>query len=220
MAAITNPLSSLLRRGRRLRRRYKDDTDGATAVEFAIVAVPFLGLIFGILELALVFFTTSVLTQSISDTGRLVRVGAFQGCGTVKEFKALICDGMQNLMNCEANLRVDLITGASFQSVSLADPGLSGLDPDDEDKEIDDGTYVDTGPGAPVVLQASFYYPLALPNFMTRLETIPNSQRHVIMATTAFRNEPFPAGTTCRPGLLEQIEGLTNDTLDGLGDLL
>lgn len=208
MARSTQRISDSLRRLRGLRRRYKSESDGATAIEFGIVALPFLGLVFGILELALVFFTGAVLTQAMSDTGRLVRVGAFQGCGANAEFKALICSNMSNLMNCQANLRVDLTTANSFQSVTLADPGLSGLDPDDDDVEIEDGLYQDTSAAEPVVLRGTFYYPLALPNFMTRLESIPGSGRHVISVATAFRNEPFPAGTTCSQSVADQLASL------------
>jgi Flp pilus assembly protein TadG len=214
MTGSTGHISSSLRRLRVLRRRYKSDSEGATAIEFAIVALPFLGLIFGILELALVFFTSAVLTQSIGDTGRLVRVGAFQGCGTASEFKSIICDKMSNLMNCRANLRIDLTTAANFQSVTMSDPGMSGLDPDDDEAEIQDGTYQETGPSEPVVLRGTFYYPLALPNFMTQLESIPGSRRHVISATTAFRNEPFPAGTSCNASVLGQLTSIA----EGLAD--
>lgn len=215
MTIKSGGLLAKVHRFRRLKQRYENDADGATAIEFAIVSIPFLGLIFGILELALVFFTSAVLTQSISDTGRLVRIGAFQGCGNVAEFKQLICQNMQGLMNCQANLRVDLTTAASFQAVTLADPGLSGLDPDDDDAEIEDGTYVDTGPSEPVVLRATFYYPLILPNFMTRLESIPNSRRRIITATTAFRNEPFPPGTSCNSSVSDQLAGSFRQTLGG-----
>lgn len=208
MTGSTGHISATLRRLRVLRRRYRSDAEGATAIEFAIVALPFLGLIFGILELALVFFTGAVMTQAMSDTGRLVRVGAFQGCGNVSEFKALVCDKMSNLMNCEANLRIDLSTASGFQTITMPDPGLSGLDPDDEDAEIVDGTYVNTGPSEPVVMRGTFYYPLALPNFMTRLESIPGSRRHVISAATAFRTEPFPVGTSCDPSVSDRITTL------------
>lgn len=208
MARSIGHISSLLRHLRGVRRRYRDDAKGATAIEFAIVALPFLGLIFGILELALVFFTGAVMTQAMSDTGRLVRVGAFQGCGSATEFKAIVCDKMSNLMNCEANFRIDLTTASGFQTIALSDPGLSGLDPDDDDAEIDDGTYVDTGPSEPVVMRGTFYYPLALPNFMTRLESIPGSRRHVITASTAFRTEPFPIGTSCNSSVSDDITRL------------
>lgn len=210
MTGFTGYMSSKLRRLRGVRRRYRADAEGATAIEFAIVALPFLGLIFGILELALVFFTSAVMTNAMSDTGRLVRVGAFQGCGNAAEFKALVCDKMSNLMNCNANLRIDLTTASGFQSITLPDPGLSGLDPDDEDATIVDGTYVDTGPSAPVVMRGTFYYPLALPNFMTRLESIPGSRRHVISASTAFRTEPFPTGASCDPSIADRITSLAS----------
>lgn len=203
-------ISSTLRRLRAVRRRYRNDAEGATAIEFAIVALPFLGLIFGILELALVFFTSAVMTNAMNDTGRLVRVGSFQGCGSASEFKALVCDKMSNLMDCKANLRIDLTTASGFQAITLPDPGMSGLDPDDEDAKIVDGTYENTGPSAPVVMRGTFYYPLALPNFMTRLESVPGSRRHVISATTAFRTEPFPSGSSCSQSVSDRITALAD----------
>ena len=204
---MTTSMSEYMKRARQLYRRYRRDTEGATAVEFGIVAVPFLALLFGILELALIFFIGAAMSQSVSDTGRLVRFCAFQGCGQASEFNALVCDGMKDLMGCQKNLRIDLMTGSDFQSVSIVDPGDGGLDPDDPDKDVDDGTYANTGPSDPVILTATFYYPMALPNFMTRLESIPGSGRHVITATTAFRNEPFPSGATCSPTLSAKLGG-------------
>lgn len=212
---MTASVSDFMRRLRRLRRRYREETDGATAVEFGIVAIPFLALVFGILELALIFFIGSAMSQSVSDTGRLVRVGAFQGCGKAAEFKALVCDGMKGLMGCENNLRIDLMTASSFQSVKIVDPGDGGVDPDDDDKAVDDGTFATTGPSDPVILKATFYYPMALPNFMTRLESIPGSGRHIITSTTAFRNEPFPAGSTCNTSLVNRIKDAAGDVAGG-----
>ena len=40
---------------RRLLRRFRGDRSGATAVEFAMVSVPFFGLLFAIFETAFVF---------------------------------------------------------------------------------------------------------------------------------------------------------------------
>ncbi|WP_298916084.1 TadE/TadG family type IV pilus assembly protein [uncultured Algimonas sp.] len=194
---------------RRLPHRYRRDAQGATAIEFAIISVPFLGLIFGILELALIFFTSSVMTQAMSDTGRLVRVGAFQECGSAKEFKALVCDGMNNLMKCEDNLRIDLVSGSDFQSVTLPVVGMSELDPDDPGKKIETGVYEKTGPSEPVVMRGTFYYPLVLPNVMTRLESIPDSRRHIITVSTAFRTEPFPADAQCSDDMNTRIAELS-----------
>lgn len=204
------------RRAEAWQQRYARDAHGATAIEFAILAVPFLAILFAILELALIFFTGAIMTQAISDTGRMVRVGSFQGCGSASEFKALVCNRMKNMMNCQANLRVDLFTASDFQSVVMTDPGMSGLDPDDEDSEIEDGEFADTNAGEPVVLRGTFYYPLALPPVITRLENLSGSGRHVISVSTAFRNEPFPENDTCNSSILDEID----DVLDGAGDLV
>ena len=56
----TAPKASMLRRFRRNRR-------GSAAVEFALVAPIFFGLLFAILELAMVFFASQVLETVTQD---------------------------------------------------------------------------------------------------------------------------------------------------------
>ena len=58
----------------RFAKRFTRNEDGATAIEFAIVALPFFALLFGILELAVVFFINSALVQATAEAGRVLRV--------------------------------------------------------------------------------------------------------------------------------------------------
>ena len=51
----------------RVARRFARQQDGAAAVEFALVAVPFLALMFAILETALVFFAGQTLEAAVTD---------------------------------------------------------------------------------------------------------------------------------------------------------
>ena len=53
----------------RLARRFARAQDGAAAVEFALVAAPFLALIFAILETALVFFAGQTLEAAVCRSG-------------------------------------------------------------------------------------------------------------------------------------------------------
>ena len=175
--------------------RFDNDESGASAVEFALLALPFLALIFAILELALIFFTASVLSHAVADTGRLLRVGAMQGCDGPKDFKQIVCNTMNNLMGCENNLRIDVESDPSFQAVTFTTP--PEIDEDDPNAPVAEGNWTNTTAGDPVIVRATFYYPLMLPGQMTRLETVKGSQRHILTATTAFRNEPFPTSTTC-----------------------
>ena len=59
-------------------RRFARRQDGAAAVEFAFIAVPFLALLFAILETALVFFAGQSLESAVADTGRLIMTGQAQ----------------------------------------------------------------------------------------------------------------------------------------------
>ena len=118
------------KRALRFAKRFKKNEDGATAIEFAFVALPFFALLFGIMELAIVFFINSALVHATSEAGRLIRVGNFQACGGADEFKALVCSNMTGLGNCWKNVRIDVVEGESFKTIALPEiPPVQGLIP-------------------------------------------------------------------------------------------
>lgn len=55
----------IVRAGRRLLRRQ----DGAVAVEFGLVAAPFLVLVFAIMETAIIFFSGQALETAVAELG-------------------------------------------------------------------------------------------------------------------------------------------------------
>ena len=76
----------------RLVRRFVRQQDGSAAVEFSMVAIPFLGLTFAILETALVFFAGQTLETAVTDSARLIMTGQAQTGGWSKEdFKNAVC---------------------------------------------------------------------------------------------------------------------------------
>ena len=181
---------------------FSSDEDGATAVEFGLVAIPFAMLIFAIIELALIFFVSASLSNAVSEAGRTIRVGSFQACGGAQEFRELVCQNMKDLMNCENNLRIDVKTGNTFDDITMPDPGMSGLGEDDgsggtNDTSVNNGEYDSAVAVQPTIVRAVFYYPLVIPGGLTRLESIPGTDRHIISSTTAFMTEPFPSGGSC-----------------------
>jgi len=73
--------------------RLRRDVSGATAVEFAIVSVPFLFFIIGIIGIGLHFFTTSTLESAVETASRKILTGQAQSGGlTLGEFKQLVVD--------------------------------------------------------------------------------------------------------------------------------
>jgi len=194
----------------RFAKRFKKDEDGATAVEFAFVALPFFALLFGIMELAIVFFVNSALTHATSEAGRHIRVGNFQACGGADEFKALVCENMKGLGNCWKNVRIDVVKGASFKTITL--PDIPPVLPRDETATGADaipltgnGVYNANAAGDTMVVRAVMHYRLVLPPLLTRLDNPTGSGARTMVATTAFLNEPFPVGGVCNPDTQTQI---------------
>jgi Flp pilus assembly protein TadG len=51
-------------------KRLRKNEDGATAVEFALVALPFFGLIFAVIEIGIFFFASRYLEDGVFNAGR------------------------------------------------------------------------------------------------------------------------------------------------------
>ena len=107
----------------RVVRRFSTDEQGTTAVEFGLVAVPFIALMMAILETALVFFAGQALETSVSNAGRLIRTGQAQQLGlTAATFKDLICGQIYYLFDCAGGIRVEVKKYDSFAEIDLSRP--------------------------------------------------------------------------------------------------
>ena len=67
--------------GFRTARRMVRQEDGAAAVEFALVAAPFLAMVFAIIETAMVFFAGQALETAATDSARLIMTVQAQNGG-------------------------------------------------------------------------------------------------------------------------------------------
>ena len=97
----------------RLARRFVRQQDGSAAVEFSLVAIPFLGLTFAILETALVFFAGQTLETAVTDSARLIMTGQAQDKSWTKDdFKTEVCSRIHGLFDCIGGVYVDQFTYA------------------------------------------------------------------------------------------------------------
>lgn len=95
---------------------FRKNEDGAYAIEFAMVSVPFFLLIFAILELGLLFLANHLVDLGTSKASRLIRVGSQP---TVAEFREEICNTTSILVNC-ANLNIDVRSYTDFSALQSA----------------------------------------------------------------------------------------------------
>jgi len=147
---------------------------------------------------------SSNLNHAVSEVGRQIRTGNFQACGSPEKFKELVCEEMAGNGICSKVLRIDVVSGNDFSSITLADvPPPPGEDPDNpgETLDVENGEWDANAENAsvPVVIRGLYYHPLALPSEFTRLSNVDSQNIRVLAATTAFKNEPFPAPGEC-PG--------------------
>jgi Flp pilus assembly protein TadG len=166
--------------------RFGRDQSGVTAIEFGLVAAPFVALMLAILETALLFFAAQTLETAVSNAARLIRTGQAQQQGfDADQFKEQICTQVMDLFDCDAGLLLDVRTYQTFDSVNLTKPV-------DEDGNLDvDSTYQPGHGGEIVVVRAFYEWPTFSKLLGLNFSNLADGN-HLIAATAAFRNEPFP----------------------------
>ncbi len=173
----------------RLARHFARKQDGAAAVEFALVAAPFLALLFAILETAFVFFAQQTMEATAADAARLIMTGQAQTAAyTQGDFKNAVCARVYGLFDCANGMTIDVKTYASFSAYSYTPPVTNGV--------LNTTTgYVPGGPGCIVVVTLYYQWPIYVSMYNTALSNL-NGNKRLLVATSVFRNEPYgPAGS-------------------------
>jgi Flp pilus assembly protein TadG len=88
-------IRSGLLRGVTVSSRFRKREDGAAAVEFALVALPFFALMFAVIELSVFFFSSRYLEDKVFDVGRRVLTQQLNQASSCTDFQQRIRDGVQ-----------------------------------------------------------------------------------------------------------------------------
>lgn len=174
-------------------RRFRRATDGALAVEFGLIAPLFLGLIFGILEVALTFWSTQILETAVSNAARSIYTGSFQtGTANVTpldqqkalaKFKDSVCANVAGVFDCKKRVSVDVQRYTNFSGTTITPPVKNGV------YDTSSYGYNPPGPNEICVVRASLEYPVFVNMF--GYSTGLRSGNRLIMASSTFRTEPF-----------------------------
>jgi len=184
---LANRASQLL--PRRAARCFVLRQDGSAAVEFALVATPFLALIFAIVETALVFFAGQTLEAAATDSARLIMTGQAQSAGYTKDdFKTkVVCNYLKSgisMFNCDTGVTVDVKSYANFAAINAAPPVVSGK------LDTTKMAYTPGNAGDIVVVRLYYQWPVYVTLLGNDLSNL-NGGKRLLVATSVFRNEPF-----------------------------
>jgi Flp pilus assembly protein TadG len=161
-------------------RRFVRHKKGTAAIEFAIVGLPFLGLIFAIMETALIFFAGQTLETAANQSARKVMTGQAETWDQTA-FKNEVCSHIFGLFDCN-KIQVNVKAYPSFAAANMERPIDSN------------GNIVNAfqpgGPGDVVIARLMYDWPTIIPMLGLSDNDRPNGTR-MLMATVAFRNEPY-----------------------------
>ena len=170
---------------RNILRRFRRNRRGSAAVEFALVAPLFFGLLFAIIELAMVFFASQVLETATQDSARVIMTGQAQNASfTQAQFKNLVCSKLTIMFDCVNGVSIDVQSYTAFGSVNVADPI------DASKNFVPPNNYLPGNPGDVVVVRLFYKWPLYVTGLGFNIANISGSKR-LLTATAAFQNEPY-----------------------------
>lgn len=178
--------ASCLRSLRRSRigRRFVRREDGSAAVEFALIAAPFLALMFAIIETAMVFFAGQTLEAAAADSARLIMTGQAQAQKfSAADFKTEVCKRIYGLFDCANGVYVDVKTYSSFSAVTQTPVTAQNFN-------TGNMAYTPGDVGDIVVVSLYYQWPIYVSMLGNKLDNLSGGKR-LLAATSVFRVEPY-----------------------------
>lgn len=165
--------------------RFVHANDGATAIEFGIVVMPFMLLLLAIVETVMMFWTNSVLEEAVSEVSRTLLTGQSRNIytSTVPDaFQNNICNYASGFIDC-GRLKVDVKTYSNFAGATASSP-VSGV--------IDTSNFAYRQPGAGqiVVVRAILPYKAFLNQWSSAFASTEDGTPSLV-AVAVFQTEPF-----------------------------
>ncbi len=180
--------------------RFVHGRRGAVAAEFAMVAIPFLGLLAAIFETAFVFLVQAAFDNTVNNVARQVLVNSFSGNSTQTSsafLQSTFCPALPTFINCS---KVTLNIQPSTTWAAAA-PGTSWYNSPPANVNLGQ-------PNSIILFQAFYpmpiYFSVLVANGTNSVSSLykhtsnsvyvdPNNSAlfvHAIFSTVAFRNEP------------------------------
>jgi Flp pilus assembly protein TadG len=190
-------LKLLMAKLRRTRKDFSKSEKGATAVEFAMVAGPFLLVLGVIIETGLMLFTEYTLQSAVQDSGRLIRTGQAQTSNfSAATFKAAICDTAGVLIDCTGKVTVYVNHSAqTFAQLSALVPSFLTIGPTVSNTPFP-VTFSCGAPLQPVAVVATYDWSFSMVG-MNYLGNIMSNTARRLVGFAIFLNEPFSSTGTC-----------------------
>lgn len=179
-------------------RTLRQNDDGVAAIEFAIVSVPFLLLIMGIIELGIMFAAGTLLNGATEDAARMIRTGQAQESADAEAtFRDRLCGELHALIDCD-DLRYQVIRLEDDETFETAFNSPENVFDDIFDPASPDGFSANTFDAGEqndrIIVRVIYDYPIitpmAGPFFSDGGDDRPGNTR-LLVSTAIIQNEPY-----------------------------
>jgi Flp pilus assembly protein TadG len=163
-------------------RNWFKTSEGATAIEFSLLVMPFMLITLGIIELSIMFLSASMVEGATDSAARLIRTGKIQQSAGDQEsmFREALCDYATALVDCN-DMIVEVISIDSY--ADYTDPVYDS-----------DGTMISQGfdPGGSngkVIVRVAFRYEMVTPIVGHMLNGADGGTQFI--STIVMQSEPY-----------------------------
>jgi Flp pilus assembly protein TadG len=159
---------------------------GATAVEFALISLPFIMLIVGVLELAMFYARATVLEGATTAAARVIRTGEAQKSPNAQNlFEQQLCAQISMVMACD-DLIYEVIRPNSDDFATANNLAANF----DSDGNLISGGFNAGDMSDVVVVRTAYRYHFVTP-FLGPILGGNQANSKLMMATSTMRNEPY-----------------------------
>lgn len=178
-------LRSLARIFRRNASTFKNAQQGATAVEFALIAPAFIAILIAIFETTQFLYVQANLQAAASNAARLFMTGQAQNSGMSQaQVEAAICPAVQAVVNC-GNLIINVQSSSSASGLSTSTPQMYNAQ-----GQLNAGNYSVGTPGDLMVVMIGYPLPVVTGPLGFMLSGNGNGTA-AVWGVAAFRVEPY-----------------------------
>lgn len=160
--------------------------DGTTAIEFSLMAIPYIMLTLGTIELSIMYASASLLEGATGTAARLIRTGQLQQDQSGRQpediFRDSLCQYATVLINCN-DISIEVLPLQSFADAENLEPQF------DEDGNVVPQGFGAVGSNDRVLIRTSYRYNMMTP-FIGPLLVGPTNSR-LFMSTLVLQTEPY-----------------------------
>jgi Flp pilus assembly protein TadG len=160
------------------------DRRGSVALEYSILLLPAMMILFAIFEMGLVIFENSVVEGATRDAARRLRTGQVQASADpAGAFRQAFCASLFSFYSC-ASFTFDVRTFADFTNISLPAPQF------DAQGNVSNTQFAPGGAGAVTTVRVIYRHVFATP-LIGSLMGAGSDNSLPIIATAVFKTEPY-----------------------------